>query len=98
MLDIVEHELQKDPHDIDQHIRRQVDTYPLERINIIVPIEQLDAFLRQYDIHLQKHYNVGNKQKPVLNKEQEERIRLLYKDDYEILKSDKIWKNTQSAQ
>lgn len=76
----------------DQHIRRQVDTYPVEDIDIIVPIEHLDAFLESQGITPPPHQNVSKGEKPTLTPEQEARIKKLYAEDYELLKSPKLWK------
>lgn len=91
VLSAVESSLTNDsPFMQDQHIRRQVDTYPVVDIDIIVPLEHLDDFLRENGI-TPPHQNVSKGEKPTLTQEQEERIKKLYAADYELLKSPKVW-------
>lgn len=93
ILERVEEELKKPPIIIDQHIRRQVDTYPLEKIDTVVRIEDLDLFLCSKGVNTERK-NVFSKTKVYLTDEQKSRVRELYKDDYEILNSGKVWKRT----
>lgn len=85
-----------EPYYQDQHIRRQIDTYPLDKIDIIVPLEHLDAFLESRGITPPPHQNVSIGEKPTLTPEQEERIKKLYAADYELLKSPKVWKPSKT--
>lgn len=101
LIDAIEKDFaQNEPYYQEQHTRKLVDFYPIEDVDIIVPIEYLDDFLKENGIIPPPHQNVSKKEKPILTQNQIERIKHLYEEDYELLNSPKLWKpkQKQSAQ
>lgn len=77
----------------DEHIRKQIDYYKEEDVDYIVKLEDLNDFLKYINID-PANYKLNNTDKYkdfTINDSQKEIIKNLYKDDYNILKSNKIW-------
>ena len=100
IVERVAEELEKAPHDIDQHIRRQMDTYPMEHVDVIVRLEDLDAFLDSRGIaHPKKRLNASNGH-PFIGPLAAARIRRMYAADYEMLEryAEKVWVNPEPVE
>lgn len=94
LIDAVEKDFsENNPYYQEHHTRRQVDFYPLDKVDLIVPLWRLDDFLNENGIKVPEHQNVSTIGKLTLTEEQEKRVRNLYAADYELLKSDKFWKS-----
>ena len=76
----------------DQHIRRQSDYYQLDDVDVIVPLNKLNSFLVAHDVPLiEKKSNATTVEFHIENKAYIEEIKELYKSDYAILKSSKLY-------
>ena len=82
---------------IDEHLRRQTDTYTPDRVDYIVNMPDLDKFFEQQlnitDLeHLATHHP-DKAEYHDLSEKDKEFLREYYKPDYELLQSPKVWKS-----
>lgn len=94
LMEFVRKHLQKPIQlNADEHVRRQSDYYKIDDVDFIVKIEDLTDFLKSYGVEVpEKNINASVKGDDNFEGYRKE-IEDLYKADYDILKSDKIWKH-----
>ena len=77
----------------DEHLRRQSSFYKPVNVDFIVPLESLDSFLTEHlSVNTSGYFNrsIPAKASRVSEKQQYE-LELLYREDYELLKSMNIY-------
>ena len=76
----------------DEHIRRQSDYYQIKDVDVIIPIEKLNLFLAEHNIPLgMKNSNKTTIKFHIENKHYIEEIKELYKSDYALIRSSKLY-------
>lgn len=87
-------------YDIDEHIRKQSDILALNKIDLIVKIDDLDNFInlvfgenKNFPHINQTNYNQND---IIIDNPDKEFLYNLYKDDYEILTKYKIFKRNEN--
>jgi hypothetical protein len=86
-LDVVEQVVSlRDPLLMDEHLRPQHLCFSPGDVEFVVPIEHLTHFLEQrFGVMPKRRFNAGRTKPPEISDRQRDRIRELYRRDYEIV-------------
>lgn len=95
-INFVSENLKKERQDV--HIRRQIDFFEERDIDYIVKLEDLNSFLENFgyiNIPQKLASSKGPKTNIKIKKKYKNKLKKIYEDDYNIFKSEKIWRKTK---